>query len=263
MVASSPCVDEAAIGLRRLTFARLDEQVAADHEPVPRAGNDPALYVETVGATVERGRQFIVSGLARHQRDRVGRDIGSIGHDDVEPDPAGRAVVGRTDRRRTPAHRKVRRCAGRNRRRPDRRRWRVVRRRPTEPPEPHRHRPHHSTDRGRPGAVEPSSAACSTRNSVRRLGTNTPRATAMRSPQKSAQPSTYSNGSPGRAPHDAVLEFGRGAAGLHNQRGLVLGEHATRGPQAHHDRRQWIGRHVTAGPALVRPSSSPPPSSDG
>jgi len=41
-----------------------------------------------------------------------------------------------------------------------------------------------------------SKAACQTRNSVRRRGTNTPGATAIRRPQNSAQPRTCSSGRP-------------------------------------------------------------------
>src|SRR5690606_31217417 len=57
-------------------------------------------------------------------------------------------------------------------------------------PDP-QHRP--TTPAGPSGAA---AIACSARNSVRGRGTNTPGSTSMRSPQKRAQPSTCSSGSP-------------------------------------------------------------------
>src|SRR5262249_405620 len=52
----------------------LDQQVSAGSEPGRRRSDHPTLHHQTVGATVQGDRVLVVARLARHERDRVGRD---------------------------------------------------------------------------------------------------------------------------------------------------------------------------------------------
>ena len=108
-----------------------------------------------------------------------------------------------------------------------------------------------------------TAVACSARNSVRRRGTNTPGATAMRSPQNCAQPSTYSSGSPFTR---RTIQASSSDALPPASRSRAASSSANTQPAARS--RSTIANNewevtVTAGPARARPSSSPTTSSGG
>ena len=74
-------------GRRRsgLPEARFDQQPTSGSQPRRSPLRDPALYVQTVGAAVERHPRFMQPGLRRHHPDRVRRDVWGVGHQDVNP----------------------------------------------------------------------------------------------------------------------------------------------------------------------------------
>jgi hypothetical protein len=70
---------------RCLGNAGLDDDDASGGEPGGQAGRDPAVYVEPVGAAVERDQRLVVAGLGRHQCDLRRRHVGSVRHEYVDP----------------------------------------------------------------------------------------------------------------------------------------------------------------------------------
>ena len=84
---------ERRLGALELAPAGLDQHVAARPQPGRRLGDHPALHRQPVGAAVERDAVLVVARLARHQRDRLGRDVRRVGGHHVHPRRAGRSAA--------------------------------------------------------------------------------------------------------------------------------------------------------------------------
>ena len=91
-------------------------------------GGDGAIGIEAVLAAVEREPRIEVAHLRRQRGDVVGRDIGRIGDDEIEPAARAPRRSRRRRRRRARTGRGARRCCARSRSPPGcgrcRRRWR-------------------------------------------------------------------------------------------------------------------------------------------
>ncbi len=151
-------------------------------------------------------------------------------------------------------------CAGRRRRRPGRCRRRAARCRAREAatatpiaPVPQQR----STTTGAVRTSARTSTARSTSGSVRRRGTKTPGATAIRSPQNSAQPSDLLQRLARHPAREHQLEVAARRGPRLEQRGLLLGEHAPGSAQRVDDLRVGLSRR--RGHAARSASARPAP----
>ena len=212
-------------GQRGLPLAGLDQQAAARGEPAGRRGGHAPLDVEPVRAAVERHPRFVVTGLGRHQRDRVGRHVGRVGDHDGDPSPQRHAGSGCVEVALVHPPGAEVAAGARHRGGFDVDGVQLESRAPPRPGRwPPRRRRSTARRRRRPAAGAVS--ASRTSSSVRRRGTKTPGPTAIRRPQNSAQPSRCSSGSPATRRCDQDGQLGGGAGGVDEQARLVLGEDA-------------------------------------
>ena len=237
---------------RRLLVAGLHQQRAAGGQPAGRLRRDPAEHGEPVGAAVERAARLVVASLRGQERHLLAGHIRRVADQDAD-------AAAQRPRQRAEQVALVDVAAGRLDVAPGARdRGRVdvggVQLGPSRGPSA---APPSATATARPSAPVPqhrstitgsgpraSETAVSTRNSLRRRGTNTPGSTKIRSPRNSAQPTTSSSGRPLAALFDERVELGWAARGRREQPGLVFGEDAPGGAQPRHDGRIGIGSHT-------------------
>ena len=182
---------------RRLLVAGLHQQRAASGQPAGRLRRDPAEHGEPVGAAVERAARLVVASLRGQERHLLAGHIRRVADQDAD-------AAAQRPRQRAEQVALVDVAAGRLDVAPRARdRGRVdvggvqlgrppsatATARPSAPVPQHR-----STITG--SGPRASETAVSTRNSLRRRGTNTPGSTKIRSPWNSAQPTTSSSGRP-------------------------------------------------------------------
>ena len=194
---------------------------------------DPPVHRDAVRAAVEGGGRFVQPGLGGHERD-LRRSVRTARW--PPPDPAGRAagpVAGRTGRRNRWAcavggcarHRPPPpgRCRRRGTRRPDGSTTSAAATAAT--PQQSSRTTAGSASAGR---LDSSRRPSRTSSSLRRRGTKTPGATAIRSPRNDAQPRTCSSGSPATRRAVRPASAGGIVRGCQQQCRLVLGEHTPR-----------------------------------
>ena len=220
---------------RQLAIARLDQQGAPRSQPVRRLGGHPAQHVQAVRAAVQRGPRLVVACLRGHQPHLAGRDVRHVGEHDGDPS-AQRGGSGRTGHPGRRGRRTRPGCPARSAPRPGRCRPRAARRRAPPRPAPHRARPIRSTGPPRRRPVR----ASGDRLADQELGAPA----GHEDPGGDGDPQAAELGPAEHllqrlprdpAPHQRV-EAGGVGGGRAQQPGLLLGEDASRGPQAAHQR---------------------------